>query len=90
MTAHHDDAAGARAVVRKPPVKETAMGERAAVPRALTYRDLTVVAAIRQHNFCVMRENCEVENDFCILCSFNELRIMKMPHISTSRLYISR
>src|SRR5258705_5191855 len=26
MTAHHDDAAGAGAVVRKPPVKETAIG----------------------------------------------------------------
>jgi hypothetical protein len=37
MTAHHDDAAGAGAVVRKPPVKQTAMGERAAVPRALTF-----------------------------------------------------
>jgi hypothetical protein len=28
------------------------MGERVVVPRALTYQDLTVVAAIRQYNFC--------------------------------------
>ena len=63
MTAHHDDAAGAGAVVRKPPVKETAMGEGVAVPRALTYPDLTVVAAIRQHNFCVMARKLRlVEN----------------------------
>src|SRR5882724_2787842 len=30
------------------------LGERAAVPRALSYQDLTVVAAIRQHNFYVI------------------------------------
>jgi hypothetical protein len=91
MTAHRDDAAGAGAVVRKPPVKETAMGEGVAVPRALTYPDLTVVAAIRQHNFCVMARKLRmVENDFCILCSFNELRVVKIPHISTSTLYTSR
>ena len=41
------------------------MGERAAVPRALSYQDLTVVAAIRQHNFCVMARKLRlVENDF--------------------------
>ena len=85
------DAAGAGAVVRKPPVKETAMGERVAVTRALTYQNLTVVAAIRQHNFCVMARKLRlVENDFGILCSFNELRVVKIPHISTSTLYTSR
>jgi len=48
MTAHHDDAAGARAVVRKPSSEGNRdWGERAAVPRALTYQELTVVAAIR-------------------------------------------
>jgi hypothetical protein len=52
---------------------------------------LTVVAAIRQHNFCVMaRKLRKAENDFRILCSFNELRVVKIPHISTSTLYISR
>ena len=67
------------------------MGERAAVPRALTYQDLTVVAAIRQYNFCVMARKLRlVENDFGILCSFNELRVVKIPHISTSTLYTSR
>jgi hypothetical protein len=44
-------------------VKETAMGERAAVPRALTYQDLTVVAAIRQHNFCVMARKLRFKVD---------------------------
>jgi hypothetical protein len=71
-------------------VKETAMRERVAVLRALTYQDLTVVAAIRQHNFCVMARKLRlVENDFCILCGFNELRVVKIPHISTSTLYAS-
>jgi len=74
--------------VRKPPVKETAMGERVAVPRALIYRDLTVVAVIRHHNFCVLAQKLRlVKSDFCILCNFNELRVVKMPHISTSALY---
>jgi hypothetical protein len=42
MTAHRDDSACTGAVVRKPPMKETALGERGAVPRALIYRGLTV------------------------------------------------
>ena len=64
------------------------MGERVAVPLALTYRDLTVVAAIRHHNFCVMAQKLRlVKNDFSILCNFNELRVVKIPHISTSALY---
>jgi hypothetical protein len=33
MTAHHDDSAATGAVVRKPPMKETALGERGAEPR---------------------------------------------------------
>src|SRR3977135_4149149 len=55
MTADRDDAACTGAVVRKPPMKETALGERVAVPRALIYRGLTLAAAvICEHNFCVM------------------------------------
>jgi hypothetical protein len=55
MQAHRDGSAGTGAVVRKPPMKETALGERGAVPRALIYRGLTLAAAvICQHNFCVM------------------------------------
>jgi hypothetical protein len=72
----------------KTPYKETAMGERVAMPRALTYQDLTVVAVIRQYNCCIMARKLRlVENDFCILCNFNELRVVKIPHISTSALY---
>jgi hypothetical protein len=41
------------------------------VTPALTYQNLTVVAAIGQHNFCVMARKLRmVENDFCIPCSF--------------------
>jgi hypothetical protein len=72
MTAHRDDSACTGAVVRKPPMKETALGERVAVPRALIYRGLTLAAAvICQHNFCVMaRTLLMVENSFCIMCNF--------------------
>jgi hypothetical protein len=88
MTADRDDAACTGAVVRKPPMKETAPGERVAVPRALIYRGLTLAAAvICQHNFCVMaRTLLMVENSFCIMCNFKELRVAKIPHISTSAL----
>jgi hypothetical protein len=67
MTAHRDDSACTGAVVRKPPMKETALGECGAVPRALIYRGLTLAAAvICQHNFCVMaRTLLMVENNFC-------------------------
>jgi hypothetical protein len=53
-------------------MKETALGERGAVPRALIYRGLTLAAAvICQHNFCVMaRTLLVVENSFCIMCNF--------------------
>lgn len=45
------------------------------------------MTTIRQHNFCIMvRKLRLVEKDFCILCSFNELRVVKIPHISTSTL----
>jgi len=88
MTASRDDAACTGAVVRKPPMKETALGERVAVPRALIYRGLTLAAAvICQHNFCVMaRTLLMVENSFCIMCNFKELRVAKIAHISTSAL----
>jgi hypothetical protein len=88
MTADRDDAACTGAVVRKPPMKETALGERVAVPRALIYGGLTLAAAvICAHNFCVMaRTLLMVENSFCIMCNFKELRVAKIPHISTSAL----
>jgi hypothetical protein len=64
------------------------MGERVAVPRALTYRDLAGIGVIRHHNLCVMAQKLRlVKNDFCILCNFNELHVVKIPHISTSALY---
>ena len=88
MTAHRDDSACTGAIVRKPPMKETALGEHGAVPRALIYRGLTLAAAvICQHNFCAMaRTLLMVEKSFCIMCNFKELRVAKIPHISTSAL----
>ena len=49
---------------------------------------LTLAAAvICQHNFCVMaRTLLMVENSFCIMCNFKELRVAKITHISTSAL----
>src|SRR6266852_4986803 len=77
MTAHRDDAACTGAVVRKPPMKETALGERGAVPRALIYRGLTLAAAvICQHNFCIMaRTLLTGGKQLCIMCNFKELRV---------------
>ena len=73
--------------VRKPPREETAVEERMAMPRALTYRDLTVVVVVRQHNFSAMaRTLLMVENNCCIMCNFKELRVAKIAHISTSAL----
>jgi hypothetical protein len=88
MTADRDDGACTGAVVRKPPMKETALGGRVALPRALIYRGLTLAAAvICEHNFCVMaRTLLMVENSFCIMCNFKELRVAKIAHISTSAL----
>jgi hypothetical protein len=59
-------------------MKETALGERAAVLRALIYRGLTLAAAvICQHNFCVMaRTLLTVENSFCVMC----LIASSVPH----------
>src|SRR3979411_2030714 len=85
MTADRDDAACTGAVVRKPPMKETALGERVAVPRALIYRGFTLASAvICQHNFCVMARTLLMVE--CIMCNFKELRVAKIPHISTSAL----
>jgi hypothetical protein len=55
-------------------MKETALGKRVAVPRALTYRGLTLAAAvICEHNFCVMARTLPmVQNSFCIMCNFKE------------------
>src|SRR3979409_1149131 len=88
MTATRDDAACTGAVVRKPPMKETARGECVAVPRALIYRGLTRAGAvICEDTFCVMaRTLLMVENSFCIMCNFKELRVAKIAHISTSAL----
>jgi hypothetical protein len=58
---------------RNPPGEETAMGERVAVPRSLTYWDLKVVAVIREHYFSIMAQTLlVVENSFCIMCNFKE------------------
>jgi hypothetical protein len=62
-------------------------GEGGAVLRALIYRGLTLAAAVICHNFCVMaRTLLMVENSFCIMCNFKELRVAKIAHISTSAL----
>jgi hypothetical protein len=81
MTADRDDAACTGAVVRNPPMKETALWERVAVPRALIYGGLTLAAAvICQHNFCVMaRTLLMVENSFCIMCISKSYVWQKYP-----------
>src|SRR4030088_1344458 len=78
MTATRDDAACTGAVVRKPPMKETALGECVAVPRALIYRGLTLAAAvICERNFCVMaRTLLMVENSFCTTPSACAMSLM--------------
>src|SRR5260370_12518934 len=76
MTAHRDDSACTGAVVRKPPVKETALGERGAVPRALIYRGLTLAAAVIRQRV-MARTLLMVENSFCIMCNFKELHVAK-------------
>ena len=69
MTADRDDAACTGAVVRKPPMKETALGERVAVPRALIYRGLRLAAAvICEHNFCVMARTLLMGKTAFALC----------------------
>jgi len=88
MTADRDDAACTGAVVRKPPMKETALGERVAVPRALIYRGLTL-AACSLLRAQLLRYGTNVANggnSFCIMCNFKELRVAKIAHISTSAL----
>ena len=84
MPADRGDAACTMAGVRKPSRKP----RWGAVPRALIYRGLTLAAAvICQHNFCVMaRTLLMMENSFCIMCNFKELRVAKITHISTSAL----
>jgi len=49
--------------------------------------DSKAAAVICQHSFCVMaRTLLMVENSFCIMCNFKELRVAKIAHISTSAL----
>jgi hypothetical protein len=87
MPAADDGAANSGGRRPKPSNEGNRDGERVVVPRALTYRELTVVTVIRQHNFSVMaRTLLTVENDFRILCLFKELRVAKIAHISTSAL----
>ena len=72
----------------KPSNEGNRAGERVAVPGALIYRGLTLAAAVVcEHNFCVMaRTLLMVENSFCIMCNFKELRVAKIAQISTSAL----
>jgi hypothetical protein len=63
------------------------VGERVAVPRALTYRDFSVGPVVRQRNFSVMaRTLLMVENGCCIMCNFKELCVAKITHILTTSL----
>ena len=96
MTAHHDDAAGAGAVVRKPPVKETAIGGTCGGAAGFDLSGLDrcrrdpPAQLLRYGTKIAIGKLRLVENDFGILCSFNELRVVKIPHMSTSTLYTSR
>jgi len=82
MTAHRDDSACTGAVVRKPPVKETALGERGAV-------DLSGLDACccRHLPAQLLRYGTNVaDGGKQLLCNFKELRVAKIAHISTSAL----
>jgi hypothetical protein len=82
MTADRDDAACTGAVVRKPPMKETAGG--VARWRVRRYSDLTAVVPECEYNFCDMARTLRVgENTFRRPCNFKELRVVKRAHITT-------
>src|SRR5712664_1313957 len=77
MTAHHDDAAGAGAVVRKPPVKETAIGGTCGGAAGFELSGLDRCrrdppAQLLRYGTKIAVGRKRVENDFGILCSFNE------------------
>jgi hypothetical protein len=79
MTAHRDDAACTGAVVRKPPRKETVMGELIRPPRALSY-----VGLDRLHNFKVMARMLRIGDlRFGTTCDFNELGVAEIAHSTT-------
>src|SRR5260221_593988 len=82
MTAIRDDAACTGAVVRKPPMKETAGG--VARWRVRRYGDLTAVVTECEYNFCDMARTLRMgENTFRRPCNFKELRVVKRAHITT-------
>jgi len=82
MTAIRDDAACTGAVVRKPPMKETAGG--VARWRVRRYGDLTAVVPEWEYNFCDMARTLRMgENTFRRPCNFKELRVVKRAHITT-------
>ena len=82
MTAIRDDAACTGAVVRKPPMKETAGG--VARWRVRRYGDLTAVVPDCEHNLA--RTLRTGENAFRRPCNFKELRVVKRAHITTCAL----
>jgi hypothetical protein len=85
MTAIRDDAACTGAVVRKPPMKETAGG--VARWRVRRYGDLTAVVPECEYNFCDMARTLRMgENTFRRPCNFKELRVVKRAHITTCAL----
>src|ERR1700716_2229541 len=76
MTAIRDDAACTGAVVRKPPMKETAGG--VARWRVRRYGDLTAVVTECEYNFSDMARTLRMgENTFRRPCNFKELRVVK-------------
>src|SRR5712664_2277245 len=72
MTAIRDDAACTGAVVRKPPMKETAGG--VARWRVRRYGDLTAVVTECEYNFCDMARTLRMgENTFRRPCKFQRV-----------------
>jgi hypothetical protein len=54
----------------------------------LTYGDLTGVSLEREYNFSDLARTLLMgEINFQLPCDFNELRVVKITHISTSALY---
>ena len=88
MTATRDDAACTGAVVRKPPMKETALGGTCggAAGFDLSELDACCCRHLRAQLLRMARTLLMVENSFCIMCNFKELRVAKIAHISTSAL----
>jgi hypothetical protein len=67
--------------------RRSALPRERVSPLALFRRDRLVGECLLLHTFCVMaRTLLTVENSFCIMCNFKELRVAKITHISTSAL----